>query len=95
MEQRTRAPEWFIGGPLHGEDKLVHFPRVEHVVEFPEFSSDGDTVTKCQYAARRYAIGRTMLTLWVLAELDGLDAGSLFADILLAPHMVAEGAPGE
>ncbi len=91
-----RLPEWFIGGPLHGEDKLTRFPRVTtHEIRYPHFEdfdaadpfNERATVTEYCYGRTKFAIGRTELTIWVLYGMDRLDAGDRLAEILLAPHL--------
>jgi hypothetical protein len=85
-ELRTRNPEWFIGGPLHGQDKLAH-PALGGV-NYTHLSTGPDS-PDTHYAMRRFAIGRTMLTLWVYNDVDEPEAGALLAEIMLAPHQVA------
>lgn len=84
----TRVPEWFIGGPLHGKDRLIEVPDVQHnviaAVDYTE--APGRAPEQRTYVRKNFAIGRTTLTIWIVAGMDEFDAGDRLAEILLAPH---------
>lgn len=94
----TRVPEWFIGGPLHGKDRLtecpyartaeIRYPHFEHFDAADPFNERA-TVTEYTYRRTTFAIGRTELTIWVLYGMDRGDAADRLAEILLAPHLAA------
>lgn len=87
----TRVPEWFIGGPWHGRDKLTH-PSVRNVPGFVISYDPAEPESQDRlYEAKRFAIGETVLTIWVYEDLDELTAATRLAEVLLAPHKVPAG----
>ena len=86
------VPEWFIGGPLHGDNKLTTCPdNGSHEVRTVQYNhggqlDDSPVHTEYSYRRTRFALGRTTLTLWVLYGMEHLDVGDRLAEILLAPH---------
>lgn len=97
----TRLPEWFIGGPWHGRDKLADRPQQEfsdaligHHLPVGAWAALDDPASvpqpvRFEYRRKTFAIGSTALTLWVAADLPESDASDKFAEILLAPHRIA------
>lgn len=81
-----KYPEWFIGGPLHGEDRAQRpdLHRVGDAVRIEDWTCPEPD--RHVYVSRRFAIGETTLTIWVLAGLGEMEAATLLAGILLKPH---------
>lgn len=80
-EQMHRYPEWFVGGPWHGEDKRVRAPNLDrsiHVALQPEISAEEmlnpSAVTdvsfrQVMYVPQRCSVFGQQLTVWVLNDL--------------------------
>ncbi|WP_433225558.1 hypothetical protein [Actinomadura formosensis] len=61
---KLRFPEWFIGSPLHGQDRLTVRPTVRtNEIRTVDFSAadlldESTTITEYSYHRTRFAIGR-------------------------------------
>jgi len=74
-------PEWFIGGPWHGEDKRVRAPNLDRVVhvamndpiDYRDIMNNPDPMTtisfhQVMYVPQRCVIFGVQLTVWVLND---------------------------
>lgn len=99
----TRIPEWFIGGPWHGRDRITDCPTPDvggriiaqqvptaKLHEAPMTDEDlyPSEPERFHYVCRRLRFGSTMLTVWVDETMPDLTAQDHLAAILLAPHRV-------
>lgn len=91
----TKYPEWFIGGPLHGEDKLVRFPDAYGMVLWIEYAHswthDHEFIIsklKWQYQRRTFCMGSVVIRIWVDEYLSELEATTLLGELIMKPHEV-------
>lgn len=111
-ERRTdmaQYPEWFIGGPWHGEDKRVRAPNLDraiHVAVQPEIDIADLTspeinvqFNQVRYEAQRCVIFGVQLTVWVISdEIANLqnpysNASKLLGELIMYPHRIDRPAP--
>lgn len=79
-------PEWFIGGPLHGEDRRKVFPRDQFgPFKVPPEPGKGDG-NPFWYHRQRFTIGNRVIVFWWGYDTSQEVAASMLADLLLAPH---------
>jgi hypothetical protein len=95
----TRLPEWFIGGPMHGTDKVAKFGNdtaaVFYVMQpaepvaFEPVAFDRQVEDRIAYVRQRTGFGSApLLTIWVADGVDQQEISILFAELLLAPHAI-------
>ena len=97
----TRLPEWFIGGPWHGMDKLAHpvtrnmAPDNWYVLTYDlsailEEDPTSSARRGTTYNKQTYMIGEAAFTIWIANNLDLRAATTMLAEILLAPHWIQD-----
>jgi hypothetical protein len=80
-------PEWFVGGPLHGKDRLTQFPGRQQFA-YTYSVNDRD---KWRYSRQRFTIGARIIVMWVDMNRTSREmAATMLADLLLAPHESTE-----
>lgn len=88
---KQRLPEWFVGGPYHGEDKIAKFgPRETRVVLAPSSGNwwEEDRPEVFKYERRRFYFGPDSATIVVWVWDGEIRPWKLLSQILLAPHMI-------
>lgn len=101
--RRTRYPEWLVGGPWNGDDKVTRLGPGDssrgvvaqvavdlHAPPGPGelYEHRGPKIARIVYERKPFAIGETVLTVWVAKGVGDLEAATLLAEILLAPHRI-------
>ena len=95
-------PEWFIGGPYHGMDKLTVAPNVPDYGEvryditgwlcdlYPNYSYADLGGYYSTYTRHVFDIGAVSVPLWAdMRVTTKTEVASKLAEIMLAPHATA------
>lgn len=76
-----QLPEWFVSGPLHGQNRRDTHPYTGIGYEWLPINVDRFT-----YHVQRFYIGNRVIVFWWGFDTSREIAASLLADLLLAPH---------
>lgn len=84
-------PEWFIGGPLHGENKLTgQFAHVQHTVLYIENERTMGEI-EWQYSLKKFILGRHVIRCWIDPRMmTDITAQNDIIDFILKPHIMED-----
>lgn len=102
-----RYPEWFIGGPMDGEDKTETFPHIPEwsAIQAPQFMKliqSGDDVSwsdpmyAWMYRRQTFTLGAVLVPFWTDDRLISREEiASRLGELIMAPHVKEEIQEGD